>query len=250
MSDTNDPFFIGYLPVPAALKPFVKVLIALGVCGAIAMAFVLASGQQSPGPGVWDTSKVATIEGHLSVDPYPVVYVDDPNTGYGVRAVLLVSAMKFGARDRTAAMDGQRVRVQGNFISREGREIFEIIDGEDDIVVASEGSAEPKVEALGEHRLKGEITDAKCFLGVMKPGYGKTHRACAVRCIAGGIPPLFVTRNADGEETVFVLTNSSHGEINEAVLPYVSEPVEVQGSLERRGDMLVYAIDSDQIVRQ
>ena len=37
-----------------------------------------------------------------------------------------------------------------------------------------------------------------CFLGVMKPGRSKPHRACAVRCISGGIPPFKVPGHARG----------------------------------------------------
>lgn len=83
----------------------------------------------------------------------------------------------------------------------------------------------------------------------MKPGFGETHRTCAVRCIAGGIPPLFVTRDEQGQATTYLLTDRAYAAINEQVLPYVSEPVQVQGRLERRGDLLVLGIDTDQILR-
>jgi hypothetical protein len=84
----------------------------------------------------------------------------------------------------------------------------------------------------------------------MKPGFGKTHRACAVRCISGGIPPIFVTRDESGEATVFLLTDSRGGPVNELVLPYVAEPVEIKGLLEVRGDMPVIKIDADGILRK
>lgn len=34
----------------------------------------------------------------------------------------------------------------------------------------------------------------------MKPGEGKAHRACAIRCIAGGIPPVSTTIEAIARE--------------------------------------------------
>ena len=47
----------------------------------------------------------------------------------------------------------------------------------------------PAPQVLADNvTLKGEIIDPKCYLGAMKPGGGKTHKACAMRCIAGGIP--------------------------------------------------------------
>ena len=250
MSETKDPFYVGYLPLPTTLKSMVRVFIAAGVFGAIAMAFVIAPQQQDPGTGQWDTSTTFAIEGHLSVKPYPIVYVDDPKSTFASRAVILVSGMKFGAAEQTAAFDGKRVRAKGHFITRQGRGVFELSGDEDAVVVLSDESTEPRVESLGEHELVGEITDSKCFLGVMKPGFGKTHRACAVRCISGGIPPIFVTRDEAGKATIYLLTDGERGAINEAVLPYVSEPVEVRGRLERHGDLLVYAIDPDRIARQ
>ena len=250
MSDRSDPFYVGYLPLPSTFGRLVKALIAIGILGAIVMAGVIASGQSDPGPGHWDDSAIFTIEGHLSVNPYPVVFVDDPASEFGTRAVILVGGMKFGAAEQTAAFAGSRVRAKGQFISRKGRGVFELSADEDAVVEISAASTAPSVDSLGEHSLVGEITDAKCFLGVMKPGYGKTHRACAVRCISGGIPPLFVTRDEAGEATVYLLTDSDYGPVNEAVIPFVSEALEVTGKLERHGDLLVYAIDLSQIARQ
>lgn len=250
MSSREDAFYVGYLPLPKAMAPFVKLLIAGVMVAAMAMAFVVASIQQDPGSGVWDTSQVYAIEGHLSVEPYPIVYVEDPASASGARGVLLVSSLKYGAGERTAAMNGKRVRAQGNFITREGRGLFELIDGEEAVVVIDEDSSAPIVEAFGEHALVGEIMDSKCYLGVMKPGFGKTHRACAVRCIAGGITPLFVTRDVQGKATNYVLTSTEYGAVNEAVLPYVAEAVELSGNLERRGDLLFFAVDMASIVRK
>ena len=44
---------------------------------------------------------------------------------------------------------------------------------------------------LDTFTLIGEIVDSKRYLGVMNPGNGKVHRDCAVRCLSGGIPPIF-----------------------------------------------------------
>jgi len=250
MAEDKDPFYVGYLPLPANLRFFVKAIIGASVLGAIVLAFVIAPRQQNPGSGGLDASKIVAIDGHLSIEPYPIVYVEDPESSAGVRAVLLVSSFKFGAWDRVADLRGKRIRAQGQFISREGRVMFQLIDGEDAVMVLNDQSTPPTIEFLGNHTLVGEITDAKCFLGVMKPGFGKTHRACAVRCISGGIPPVFVTRDAEGKATVYLLTDVDHEAINDDVLSYISEPVELAGRLERHGDLLVYAIDPSKIVRR
>ena len=248
MSDSKEPFYIGYLPLPASLKATVVMFIAIGLLGAIAMAFVIAPQQQDPGPGKWDTATLFAIEGRLSLDPYPLVYVEDPESPFGSRAVILVSQLKFGAQEQASGFDGKQVRAEGNFISRNGHAVFELKAGEAIVDLGNEPT-ELQSEVLGEFGLVGEITDSKCFLGLMKPGFGKTHRACAVRCISGGIPPIFVTRDDAGEETIYLLTDTEHRAINEEVLPFVSEPVALQGRIERHGDILVYAIDPGQIER-
>ena len=248
MPDLKDSFYVGYLPLPAALKTTVVMFIAAGVLGAIALAFVIAPQQRDPGPGKWDTSTLFAIEGRLSVDPYPVLFVEDPESPHGSRAVILVSQMKFGAEEQASAFDGKQVRAEGNFITRQGRAVFEL-KAEEPIVELGDEAGDPQFEAIGKFDLVGEITDSKCFLGLMKPGYGKTHRACAVRCISGGIPPIFVTRDEAGEETIYLLTDSEGEAVNEAVLPYVSEPVALRGRVERHGDLLVYAIDLERIER-
>jgi hypothetical protein len=46
------------------------------------------------------------------------------------------------------------------------------------------------------------------------------------------------------------LTDSDGGPVNESVLPYVAEPIELKGSLEVRGDMPVFKVDTDNILRK
>ena len=65
-----------------------------------------------------------------------------------------------------------------------------------------------------------------------------------------GIQPIFVTRDANNEPTVYPLVDDKHQAINEAVLPFVAEPVQLKGALERQGDLLVYVVDPSTIARQ
>ena len=95
----------------------------------------------------------------------------------------------------------------------------------------------------------------------MKPGGGKTHKACAALCISGGIPPMFVTRDGNGQETFYLLTTAAstrahepsmadRGPANRLVLPFVGEAVEVEGRLERHGDLRALAIQPGGIRRR
>jgi hypothetical protein len=87
--------------------------------------------------------------------------------------------------------------------------------------------------------LVGQIVDSKCFFGVMKPGELAPHRACAVRCISGGIPPVLVVRDAEGSAAYYLLADEDGRAVNERVLDKIAVPVSVAGELVRHGDLLV-----------
>ncbi|MEJ2177929.1 MAG: hypothetical protein P8Y12_08270 [Gammaproteobacteria bacterium] len=54
--------------------------------------------------------------------------------------------------------------------------------------------------------LTGEIADSKCFLGVMKPGEGSIHRACAEVRLLGGIRSMLVVRDCNDIRYGYILT--------------------------------------------
>lgn len=47
-----------------------------------------------------------------------------------------------------------------------------------------------RTETVGRVRLAGELVDINCYFGVMRPARGKVHRACSVRSLFGGAPPV------------------------------------------------------------
>jgi hypothetical protein len=85
--------------------------------------------------------------------------------------------------------------------------------------------------------------DSKCFLGVMNPGNLTPHRACAIRCISGGIPPVLLVRQADGPALYFLLVGARDEPVNRQVLDIVAEPVQISGSVSRQGDLLILRAD-------
>ena len=80
----------------------------------------------------------------------------------------------------------------------------------------------------------------------MKPGEGKPHRSCAIRCISGGIPPVFKTENQAGETHYFLLRGPNGEAINEEVLDFVADQVQLCGELSRQDDWLVIRVDLGQ----
>jgi len=98
---------------------------------------------------------------------------------------------------------------------------------------------------IGMLDIKGEIVDPKCFFGVMKPGEGKPHKDCAIRCILGGIPPVLkVTDNAGKQNYYFIV--GEHGEkMNEAVQDYVATQVNIHAKAIEYGDWIVLYVQQN-----
>jgi hypothetical protein len=236
-------FFVGYLPMPADLKKF-TIIIAVVLLVATTVLSTMFSRQQSlSGKGIIDTSGTVTIEGLLTVDPYPVLHV----AGNEPKSVILVLIGKHSADDIALPHANTLVSVTGSSINRGGWSMLEI-SGSESIEKNPEGKlvTVPEAQALGEVTMRGEIVDSKCFLGVMKPGPGKIHRACAALCLLGGIPPMFVIRDPEGQKFGYLLTDSTGRSSSKQLSPMVATPVKVNGTLEKRGDLTYLKLSDDQ----
>jgi len=242
-------FFVGYHPVmPPRLAAFVRARVA----GVLALACVAAAGlaaaQHEPAVKFFEWGKPRTFAGVLEAGPAPTLRVRRPGVVADADAWsrwLLVAPGKHGAGALVAPLEGRWVSLSGTLLWREGRTMLEVVPGSlralDDVLpgAADGGGAVP----LGRHALLGEIVDSKCYLGAMEPGDTKPHRACAIRCIAGGIPPVFLVRERDGRALYLLLVGADGEAVNRAALPFVAEPMVIEGEVERRGDLLVLKAD-------
>ena len=77
----------------------------------------------------------------------------------------------------------------------------------------------------------------------MNPGALTPHRACAIRCISGGIPPVLLVRQTNGAALYFLLVSRDGHPVNKQVLNIVAEPVEISGEVERQGELLILRAD-------
>lgn len=251
MPERDDEFFIGYLPsAPQGIASRTRglVIFMLVVVGALALVFV--TGQQRFAPGFYEYGIIKEFRGVMVEQPYPTLLVPRPcaKVGSSFSRYLLVASGKRGAREIVAGMQGRAVTLAGSLVYRDGRTMVEIEGGS---VQPWTGEEAARVEArwsrsvidLGERTLEGEIVDSKCYLGVMKPANWKPHRSCAARCISGGIPPLFVVRDAAGKTMDLLLVSSDGKAVNDEVLDFVAEPVAITGRLAREGDALVFRAD-------
>lgn len=257
--DTSE-FYVGYLPVPPGLVQFVRLVVPVLIVAFAALAWLTARAQNDPGDGVWDSGVARDFVGRISAAPYPHIRALPARAGDPVETLWLVEVGKFGGGQRAAAFDGQIVRLSGWVLERDGRRMIEMEPGDTIHVEKSLSDsdtarlADPPVTPRGRVTLRGEIIDSKCFLGAMKPGEGKTHKECATLCIAGGIPPMFVTQDSEGRREYYLMTDTSGrglaGDLlRERVLPFVADAVEVVGEFELRGDQAVLRLDPSTIQR-
>jgi hypothetical protein len=245
MSKQSNDFFVGYLPMPDDLKSFYKWLAVLLILIGLGFSYWVSSSQKSAGKGQWLLAEEKTYQGYLSHDPYPVLHIvgDKPET------IILMSQGKHSSANLTSALDGREVTVTGFPIERGGWKLLELRDISDVNVISSSQPYKASSEPLGKVTLSGEIIDSKCFMGVMKPGEGKVHRACAAMCIAGGIPPMLVVTQADGNRYGYILIGSQGQAAADLVIEDVAVPVSVSGQLERRGDLTYLRITENGITR-
>jgi hypothetical protein len=104
-------------------------------------------------------------------------------------------------------------------------------------------------EVMGPLTLDGEVIDPKCALGVMNPGTSKPHRACAARCLSGGLPPMLLVRDSAGGTRYYFLVGRKGQALHEQLLPMAGEPVRIAGVLSHRGPALYLAADPEQYQR-
>jgi len=235
-----DEFFIGWearLPRRTAAFLFVVVLGVVALAGL--SAGLLALGQGSFARSDFEFGVPRDFTGRLELVPYPTLVVERPG---GAESRWLVTVFgKRGAEPETRALDGHRVEVSGSLIHRGDHTMVEI----DPATLRDLG--EERAPALpppgAEVTLRGEIVDSKCWLGVMKPGNLKPHRACAAACIRGGVPPALVVRETGEPPRYLLLVGADGAPLAGALLPFVAEPVEVTGRLQDLGSIEALVID-------
>ncbi len=249
----SDTFYVGYLAMPPAtarrLKRVAGALVVLAAVVATALAIATGPFDRA----TYEYGKESTWRGKLEATPVPVlIATTTPVTGSPFETVErfpLVAQGKHGADAMLAGLDGATLRLKGKRIMREGTTMLEVVPGtiaRDESSLPADGApaAASHIEDLGRATFSGEIVDAKCFLGVMNPGRLEVHRACAVRCIAGGIPPMLFVRGEQGREAHLLLVDANGRPMNDRVLGLVARPVTIVGRLERRDNLHYLYVDT------
>lgn len=248
LAEPNAEFYVAYLGMPPRLRRFIRRLIPSALLVSTAVAWLLARAQNDPGNAVWSTAAPREFVGIVEAAPYPHLRVRSSTAEGAVETLLLVEVGKFGGGSRAAGLSGRGATISGWVLERDGRRMLEMEPGSSlkeavlpEVDAARLGTAQ--TVRRGPVSLLGEIIDSKCYLGAMKPGEGKTHKECATLCIAGGIPPMLATIDEAGQRSYFLLTDPAGGALDERILPYVGDAVEIRGELESRDDLSILRMD-------
>jgi hypothetical protein len=246
--NTTDEFYIGWQnQAPKVIGLHVRKAVFFLLLLAPVLSIVLVLTQNTIGRAVFEWGTVKNFSGILRTHPYPHLLVVRPGKPSNtLSAYYLVAPFKFGLEpEALAALDGKPVSLKGTLIYRGNQTMIEARP--ESLKPATKGAQLNTLAAgnenLGRQTLVGEIVDSKCYLGVMNPGQLTPHRACAVRCISGGIPPVLLVRPKTGPPVYLLLVSSDGHAVNKQVLDMVAEPVQITGEVERQGELLVLRAD-------
>lgn len=237
----DDEFYIGYAPPmpPRLARHVTRVTLGLGG-GIVVWSVIAAAGHVPLEGGTFEFGHPAQVSGTVIEHPYPALKLDDG--GKPAPASLLVATGKHGAAGLIKELEGRRVTVSATPISRRPHSMLEL---EGPPMVADGGSAivEEAEDTGREIAVRGEIVDSKCFLGVMVPGAGTTHKDCASLCIRGGIPPALFVKDLAGQSALLLLVDEGGNPVNDTAFRLAGTAVEIKGTLLRQHGWLVLRSD-------
>lgn len=208
-------FYIGWKDdLPGSSKAKIKIFLLAVFSLMVMVAVFYVPTQNKFANSVYDVGNTTEYEGYLFKDPVPMLVTIDKE---GKReSILLVGYGKFGAiktienweEENKKQLDKILVKLSGTKISYHGQKLLELTD-EDDFVKWTDENQTRGRESMELHEvsLTGEIVDPKCYFGAMKPGYGKVHRSCAIRCLSGGIPPVLI--DDEGKDHIILLPENT-----------------------------------------
>jgi hypothetical protein len=254
-STETPPFYIGWMAAaPKVLIQFIKKYLLFIFILAVVLGVLLAISQKKFGTGNFEFGTLTDVKGIYFDKPVPCLkvlngkdiwgnssYITIPLVGYGKHGA--EGAIRELEKEKNTILNEKVLTLRGTLLYNDGVTILQV-DKNDNagLNISNEpvhADMLPRVKDLGVSKIKGEIIDPKCYFGVMKPGEGKPHRDCAIRCILGGISPMLAVKNEKGEANYYLLASSDRESINKTVQDYVAEPVELEVHLMQYDDWVV-----------
>jgi hypothetical protein len=255
----SDEFYIGWMDdAPRSFTGTVKKYVVVLVPIVIILGLSLALSQKKFGTGKFEFGTLTEVKGIYSNTPVPnlkVVNGKDIWGGENYITVPLIGYGKLGAdgiianleKEKNTSLQGKEVTLKGTLLYNDGKLLLQI-DGNDkpllSVAESSDANAVSKAKELGVLDVKGEIVDPKCFFGVMKPGEGKPHKDCAIRCILGGMPPVLKAEDENGKENYYLIVGENGEKMNEAVQDFVASPVQLHAKAVLYDDWIVLYVNA------
>ncbi|WP_299273859.1 hypothetical protein [uncultured Psychroserpens sp.] len=250
----NDEFYVPYIEgslgvkTKQSLKRFVLSAVGLIIITALVFSF----SQNQFKNATFELLSETKITGTFHESPYPMLRVHVAKDTY--KNILLLGFGKFSAnpyleklQHEVPDLNGKTLTIEGNLIYYNGKTLIQITNDEKVSLTKNTNTKLPEKTTISEMTLQGEIIDPKCYFGVMKPGKGKIHRSCAVRCISGGIPPVLATNDDNNIATYYLLTDLNGNAINQDILPFIGKPSEITGTIEKMEDWYLLKISPEHI---
>ena len=259
-------FYIGWMnAAPDLFARFIRKYLLTILPLIILLAGILALSQKKFGTGNFEFGQLTEVTGVYFNKPVPCLkvingkdiwgnlsYISIPLVGYGKHGA--EGALNEIEGEKNVTLDQKKITMKGTLLYNDGKTILQINKNDSPVTNISTAAITsellPVVKELGKFKVKGEIIDPKCYFGVMKPGEGKVHRDCAIRCILGGIPPMLAVKNDRGEANYYILLGENGEPMNRTVQDFVAEPVEINARLVQYDDWIIaYVGKKDDIQR-
>ena len=255
----EDYFYIGWMPkIHILYQKFIKKILLVIFCMFSILIIIISYNQKHIAKSFFIFNKEVLWKGQLSLKPFPSLICLNGKDNYGnpkYEIFPIVNANKFGADSiindilKNQGKDNQYA-IQGNYLQRDDITIIELSEGINSIQKMNSLNQFPEKiqesEGVNISELVGEIIDPKCYFGAMNPGEGKPHRSCAIRCIAGGIMPMFHYIEK-GKNCYAVLVSSDNSSINQSIAPFVGEQVKIKGNIKKFGNWSVIYLNPKDI---
>jgi hypothetical protein len=254
--DTNE-FYIGWQA--RAPRVFVKhIRKALWMLFPIALlaGFLLSSSQKKFSTASFEFGKPTALKGVYYQQPVPMLKVVDkdnlsltiPLVGYGKHGAK--TAMIAFEKEKGVSLNGKELTLKGTLLYSDGKTLMQVDKNDNPLInIGATSPVQQHQKQLGMQTIRGEIIDPKCYFGVMKPGEGKVHRDCAIRCILGGIPPVLHIQNEKGESNYYLIVGENGEPMNEAVQDVVAEPVTIEARVVQQDDWIILYTGKEKIKR-
>ncbi len=252
-----NPFYIGWKTIiPTSYVRFAVRFPIIIFAVMVSCVFVIIVNEQKIAPVKYISPY--SISGKLITNPFPALIQYAGKDIYGnpnFTVSPLVNAFKFGVDSIVKNFllnnnPDQRVTIIGAATQRDGHQIVELSEGLNSIKPMNTIEAETSTLTLIKKNiaLTGEIIDPKCYFGVMNPGEGKPHKACATLCLAGGIMPVFAYQ-INAVKHYAVLKSYQAPMLFPFIKEYIADPVSIKGDLYSFYNWQVFIIQPSSILR-